>query len=342
MDPLAQSTIGRTGLQVTRLGFGTATLGDARAATPETQADATVEAAYAERIGYYDTAPWYGTGKSEHRLGHILRTKPRDSYVLSTKVGRVLQRPADPMTFSQERWAGGLPFVVHFDYTHDGILRSYEDSLQRLGINTIDALLIHDLDFGYHLTEEGVQARFDELDRGGGYRALVGLKERGEIKAIGAGINVTGFIPRFLERFDLDFFIVAMPYTLLNQAALDAELPLCVQRGASVVIGAPFASGILARGPDDDPTYGYQPAQAPVVERTRRIAAVGKRYGVPLGAAALQFPFGHPAVASIIPGPNTPEQARANVAWMRANIPADFWSELKTEGLLRADAPVPS
>lgn len=341
MDPLAKSRIGTTSLEVTRLGFGGATLGDARETLDESRAAATIEAAYAAGVGYFDTAPWYGTGKSEHRFGHVLRTKPRDSYTLSTKVGRVLVRPDKPAGFSPERWTGGLPFVVRFDYTYDGVMRAYEDSLQRLGINTVDALLIHDLDFGYHGDEAGVQARFDELDRGGGYRALRELKERGEIRAIGAGINVTGFIPRFLERFDLDVFLVAMPYTLLSQDALDAELPLVRERGASVVIGAPFASGILARGPDDQPTYGYKPAEAPVVERTRRIREVCARHGVPLGAAALQFPFGHPAVASIIPGPNAPEQVSANVDWMRVDVPADLWAELKAAGLLRPDAPTP-
>jgi D-threo-aldose 1-dehydrogenase len=341
VDPFATNRIGTTDLEVTRLGFGGATLGDARQALDEHTAEATMIAAYEAGIRYFDTAPWYGTGKSEHRFGHVLRTRPRESFKISTKVGRILVRPDDPAAFSQERWAGGLPFVVRFDYTYDGVMRAYEDSLQRLGLNTVDALLIHDLDFGYHEDEAGVQARFDELDRGGGYRALRELKERGQIQAIGAGINVTGFIPRFLERFDLDVFIVAMPYTLLSQEALDAELPLVQQRGASVVIGAPFASGILARGPDDQPTYGYKPAETPIVERTRRIREVCERHGVPLGAVALQFPFGHPAVASIIPGPNAPEQVRANVEWMRADVPSDLWAELKAEGLLRLDAPTP-
>lgn len=341
MDPLAKNRLGTTTLEVTRLGFGGATLGDARETLDEHTAEATVVAAYEAGIRYFDTAPWYGTGKSEHRFGHVLRTRPRDTFTLSTKVGRILVRPEDPAAFSPERWAGGQPFVVRFDYTYDGVMRAYEDSLQRLGLNTVDALLIHDLDFGYHGDEAGVQARFDELDSGGGYRALRELKERGEIQAIGAGINVTGFIPRFLERFDLDVFIVAMPYTLLSQDALARELPLVRERGASVVIGAPFASGILARGPDDQPTYGYKPAETPIVERTRRIREVCGRHGVPLGAVALQFPFGHPAVASIIPGPNAPEQVRANVDWMRVEIPADLWAELKAEGLLRADAPTP-
>jgi D-threo-aldose 1-dehydrogenase len=341
MDPLALNQTGKTDLRVTRLGFGGATLGDMRETSDEGRAAATVESAWAAGIGFFDTSPWYGLGKSEHRFGHVLRTKPRDSFVLSTKVGRVLVRPIDPAGFQPERWVGGLPFELRFDYTRDRVLRSYEDSLTRLGMNRIDALLIHDLDFNHFETEEGVQARFRELEAGGGYVALLELKQRGEIRAIGAGINHIGMVPRFLDRFELDLFLIAMPYTLLNQEAMEAELPLCAQRGVSVVIGAPFASGILARGPEDDPTYNYRPAEAPILERTRAIAEVCRRHRVPLGAAALQFPFGHPSVAAVIPGPNTPDQVRANLAWMRVDIPAELWAELKAEGLIRADAPTP-
>jgi D-threo-aldose 1-dehydrogenase len=341
MDPLALNGIGSTELQVTRLGFGGATLGDARSTIDEARSAATIESAYVAGIGYFDTSPWYGNGKSEHRFGHVLRTKPRDTFVLSTKVGRIFSRPKDPASFQQIRWAGGHPFELRFDYTRDGVLRSYEDSLTRLGMNTINALLIHDLDFNHFETEEGVDARFRELEAGGGFAALQDMKAGGEIRAIGAGINHVGKIPRFLRRFDLDFFLVAMPYTLLSQEALEDELPLCAERGASVVIGAPFASGILARGPDDDPTYGYRPAETPILEKTRRIEAICRRHGVPLGAAALQFPFGHPSVASIIPGPNTPDQVRTNLQWMRAEIPSDLWDELKAEGLLPTDAPTP-
>ncbi|MBA2300066.1 MAG: aldo/keto reductase, partial [Chloroflexi bacterium] len=215
MDPLALSPIGRTNVRVTRLGFGGATLGDARESIDEARSATTIEAAYVAGIGYFDTSPWYGNGKSEHRFGHVLRTKGRESFVLSTKVGRVFFRPPDAARFEQIRWAGGLPFELRFDYTRDGVLRSYEDSLTRLGMNTIDALLIHDLDFNHHETEEGVEVRFRELEAGGGFAALQAMKASGEIRAIGAGINHAGMIPRFLQRFDLDFFIVALPYTLL-------------------------------------------------------------------------------------------------------------------------------
>ncbi len=312
-----------------------------RGTIPEAQADVTLEGAYASGISYFDTAPWYGSGKSEHRMGRVLGGKPRESYVLSTKIGRVFFRPRDPQAFVRERTYGGLPFDLRFDYSRDGVLRSYEDSLMRLGINTVDALLIHDLDLGYHRTEEGVQAALGQLDGGRGFATLQELKARGEIRAIGAGINVVGMIPRFLERFPLEFFLVAMPYTLLSQEAIERELPLCAERGAGVVIGAPFASGILATGPGGAATYGYRPAEEAVVEKTRRLEAVCRRHGVPLGAAALQFPLGHPSVASVIPGPNAPDQVRLNLEWMRTEIPPQLWAELKTEGLLRADAPTP-
>lgn len=341
MDPFARRAIGRTDLLTTPLGCGGATLGDMFQPIPESQADVTLEAAWAAGIGYFDTAPWYGVGRSEHRMGRVLGTKPRDSFVLSTKVGRVLFRPADLQSFLAQRPYTGLPFDLRFDYTRAGVLRSYEDSLQRLGMPRVDAVLIHDLDAGYHLTDGGVEARLRELGEGGGFAALQDLKARGEIRAIGAGINPLGMIPRFLERFPLDFFLVAMPYTLLDQAALDAELPLCAERGVGVVIGAPFASGILAKGPESGATYAYRPAEAPVVEKTRRIAAVCARHGVPLGAAALQFPLAHPSVASVIPGPNTPDQVRTNLAWMRTDIPAALWADLKTEGLLHPAAPTP-
>ena len=340
VDAFAWRQVGRTNLRVTQLGFGTATLGDIRMRVSEAQAAATIEAGWAAGIGYFDTAPWYGRTKSEHRLGAVLRTKPRDTFALSTKVGRVFFRAPGFRLDEPDAWAGPLPFELRFDYSRDGVLRSYEDSLQRLGMPTVDALLIHDLDAGYH-GEDGVRAHLDALDGGGGFKALAELKERGEIAAIGAGINVTGMIPRFLERFPLDFFLVAMPYTLLSQAALDGELRLCVEKGASVVVGAPFASGILAIGPREGATYGYRPAEDDVMARARSIADVCQRHGVPLGAAALQFPFGHPAVVSVIPGPNAPDQVRTNLAWMRHDIPSGLWAELKREGLITSDAPTP-
>jgi D-threo-aldose 1-dehydrogenase len=342
MDPFATRKLGNTAVEVTRLGFGGGTLGDPVEVIDEARAELTIEAAYAAGIGYFDTSPWYGNGKSEHRIGRVLRGKPRASFVLSTKIGRVYRRPADPARFSQVRWAGGLPFDLRFDYSRDGVLRSYEDSLMRLGMTSVDALLIHDLDLKHQKTEENVAAAFAQLDAGGGYAALDAMRTRREIGAIGAGINHVGMIPRFLERFDLDFFLVAMPYTLLDQPALAEELPLCAERGASVVIGAVFASGILARGPGPGALYSYRPAEQAEIERTSRIKAVCERHGVPLVAAALQFPLGHPVVASVIPGPNSAAQVRSNLQAMRHPVPADLWAELKAERLIDPAAPTPA
>lgn len=340
MDAFERFHLGRTALAVPRLGFGGASLGDMRAVIPEAQASATIEAAHGAGVGYFDTSPWYGAGKSELRIGHVLRTKPRESFVLSTKVGRVHRRPADPDGYRHPAWVGGLPFEPHFDYSGAGILKSYEMSLARLGLNRVEALLIHDLDIGHQRTEHAVDAGLRQLDDSG-FQALASLKERGEILAIGAGINLVGMIPRFLERYPIDFFLVAMPYTLLDQAGLD-ELDLCRARDVSVVIGAPFASGVLARGPAPGATYGYRRAKPETLEKAARIQEVCRRFDIPLAAAALQFPLGHPAVASIIPGPISPEEALQNLAWMQMDLPAALWAALKAEGLIRQDAPTPA
>jgi D-threo-aldose 1-dehydrogenase len=340
MDPFLPRQIAKTSFNVTQLGMGGASLGDMREIVPEAQATATIEAAHSAGIGYFDTSPWYGNGKSELRFGHALRSKPRDSFVISTKVGRVHTRPADPDNYQHPSWAGGLPFEPRFDYTREGVTRSYEMSLARLGLNRVEALLVHDLDPRHQKSEEGVAHGLDQLDGGGGFRALADLKARGEIAAIGAGINLVGMIPRFLERWPIDFFLVAMPYTLLEQGGLD-ELDMCAQRGVSIVIGAPFASGILAQGSHAGALYNYRPAKPEIIARVECMAAICRRHDVPLAAAALQFPLGHPSVVAVIPGPVATEEVRKNLAWMRRDIPDAVWAELKGEALMRADAPTP-
>jgi D-threo-aldose 1-dehydrogenase len=344
MDPFKRVTIGKTNVKVTQLGFGGVPLGELWDLMDESHADATIQAAISAGINYYDTAPWYGLGKSEHRLGRVLGDQPRESFVLTTKVGRVLRRPSDVNAGPpyREIWRGALPFDLTFDYTRGGVLRSYEDSLQRLSLNRINALLIHDLDLMYHNTEEGIKQRFDELESGGGFAALEELKANGEIGAIGAGINHLGMIPQFLQRFDMDFFLVAMPYTLLDQHVLNVEFPLCVEREVAIVIGSVFASGILATDVvSNAANYNYAPAEAAIVEKAKRIQATCGRHGVPLGAAALQFPLAHQAVVSVIPGMGSSEIVTTNVEWMRQEIPEQMWCDLKDEGLLRGDAPTP-
>jgi D-threo-aldose 1-dehydrogenase len=326
--------VGRTDVQVTELGLGGAPLGDLFVRLSDDDADAVLRAAWDAGVRYFDTAPEYGHGQSEHRVGRFLRTVPREELVLSTKAGRLLRVPrgrVDPGF-----WVGGLPFEGYFDYGYDGVMRSYEDSLQRLGLTRVDIVLVHDLDLRHHGDERTVNTHLDALETGG-MRALEELRRAGDIRAVGAGVNDLGTIPRFLERVDLDLFIVAMPYTLLHQEALDEELPLCEERGVGVVVGAPFQSGILA----GDPAYNYGDAPPEIVERVERLRAVCAGHGVPLAAAALRFPLAHPSVAAVIPGAVRPEQVRENAEHLRRAIPVELWAELKAEGLLRADAPVP-
>ena len=340
MDPFASRQLGRTGLAIGQLGFGGAPLGELFQKLCEDTAQSTLEEAYRLGLRFFDTSPWYGHGLSEHRLGHFLRRQPRESFVLSTKVGRVYTAPADLEGVDTGPWAGGLPFVLRFDYTYDGVQRSYEDSLQRLGLNRVDLLLIHDLDFHYHGTEAAVERYMRQLDDGG-WQALDGLKSSGIIRGIGAGINQMGMISRFLERFDVDFFLVAIPYTLLDQDPLLEEFPRCAERGVGIVVGAPFASGILATGPVENAKYNYAPASAEIADKVRRIESVCGRRGVPLPAAALQFPLGHRSVAAVIPGAVSPAQVASNVRMMEVDIPAELWEELRAEGLILAEAPTP-
>ncbi len=340
MDPTAKRMLGRTGVALTQLGFGSAGLGDLFACLSERESEATLAAAWDAGVRYFDTAPWYGRGQSEHRVGHFLRQQARAGFVLSTKVGRTLHPVHAAETFDRGMWAGGLPFREHFDYSYDGVMRAFEDSLQRLGLPRIDLLLIHDLDFQYHRTTPRVEALLAELFTGG-WRALSALKRQGLIRGIGAGINEPGMIPRLLDRMELDFFLVALPYTLLEQAVLDTEFPRCAAAGVGIVIGGVFASGILATGAVPGAKLNYADAPPEALARVARIEAVCARHGVPLPAAALQFPLGHPSVAAVIPGAVAPEQVARNVAAFRHAIPADFWAELKHAGLLRADAPVP-
>ncbi len=340
MDPFALRRLGRTDVRLAPLGFGGAPIGELYEKLSEEVVEQTLAQAYGCGVRYFDTSPWYGHGLSEHRVGHFLRRQPRADFVLSTKVGRVYRAPTDPQRLDTAPWVGGLPFELRFDYSYDGILRSYEDSLQRLGLNRVDLLLIHDLDLNYH-TPEGVQDCLKQLEQGG-WKALDELKSAGRIRGIGAGVNQMGTIPRFLDRFDLDFFLVAMPYTLLDQAPLREEFPRCAERGVGIVIGAPFASGILATGAAAGAKYAYAAAAPEILDKARGIEAVCRRHGVPPAVAALRFPLAHPSVAAVIPGAVSPGQVSANVLGLRGAVPVDLWRELKAEGLLAVDAPTPS
>lgn len=341
MDPFEIRELGRSRVKVRRFGFGGAPLGERFVRVDNRTADAVLEHACAVGIDYFDTAPQYGQGKSEARIGRILQTRPRDSYVLSTKVGHLLDRPRDPAAFARNLQGNGLHFQLRSDYSYDAVMRSYEHSLLRLGLNRVDMLVIHDIDVFQHGSQEKVDFHLRQLTAGGGWRALEELKSAGEIRAVGCGVNELGTIPQILDRGDVDFFLVAMPYTLLDQDALDSEFPRCAERGIGIVVGAVFASGILATGPMPQSRYAYSPAPEPVKAKVRRIEAVCRRHGVKLAAAALQFPLAHPLVAAIIPGAHTVEVLEGNLALMRTAIPPHLWAELKAEGLLRPDAPVP-
>lgn len=332
--------VGRTSLELPVFGFGGAHLGELYAKVDEAQSRATLETAWEEGVRFYDTAPWYGRGLSEHRMGSFLRQLPRDQFIVNTKVGRILRRPDDPANFSTEPWVGGLPFEVTFDYSYDGIMHAYEQVLQRLALNTVDSLVIHDLDSKFHSPDAIVT--FMKQLTGSGMKALEELKRNGHIKAIGVGNNVPGNLDEMLAEIDVDFAIVAVPYTLLDQSVLNTSMKRCLARGISVIIGAPFASGILVTGSGAGAMYAYDKAPADVQAKVRGIEEVCAAHSVSMPAAALQFVLAHPAVVSVIPGAAKPSEISANVAALGAKIPAVFWADLKSRGLLHPEAPVPA
>src|SRR5271156_353767 len=327
-------------LAFTELGFGAAPLGNLYRPLTEREARATLDMAWAEGCRYYDTAPLYGLGLSETRLNGFLRAKPRDSYLLSTKVGRLLKvcPPAEktrPNAFFETPSRQEV-----FDYSRDGVLRSIEFSLERLGIDHIDIVYAHDVDVFTHGSAGAADRRIREF-MGGGYRALVELREQKTIKAIGAGINEWEIAERLGRGGDFDLFLLAGRYTLLEQEELSSFLPYCVEKHIGIVIGGPFNSGILATGPKPGAFYNYAPASKEILDRVRRIEAVCKKHGVKLAEAALRFSLSHPAIVSVIPGGQKPAEVKRNAEMLGTKIPAATWRELKAEGLLRADAPTP-
>lgn len=332
--------VGATDLHVPVTGLGTCPLGGVYAAIGEPEARVAFEAAWNAGVRLYDTAPWYGLGQAEHRTGRALFERPREEYVLTSKVGRVLRAPRDRAGYVPPAWEAPLQFEVEHVFTYDAIMRSYEDSLQRLGINRIDALYIHDLDTGYFPEPKALDAKFRELDAGG-YRALEELKASGDVRAIGAGINERGMISRFLEGADLDVFLVASRYTLLEHAIYAEEIVPAGRSGASVVIGGAFSSGILATGAVEGARYEYGDAPPDVVSRVKRLTRIAEAHGIDLPAAALQFPLAAPEIASVVFGAVTAAEVEANVAHASRAIPSGFWSDLKSEHLLPDDIPVP-
>jgi D-threo-aldose 1-dehydrogenase len=307
-------------MNLPQLGLGTAALAGLYSDVSAASARATVDAAWSTGIRYFDTAPLYDLGDGERRMGAALRARPRDAYVLSTKVGRLV-----------------TPRGIEHDYGGDGVVRSLEESLARLGLARIDVALIHDIDPSNHGAEQ--PRRFREAMEGA-YPALDRLRRAGVLGAIGVGVNSWEVCQAAAEAAAFDCFLLAGRYTLLEQAALPL-LSLCERRGIGVIVGAPYNTGILARGAVPGAHHGYAEPSPGIAARVRAIEAVCARHRVSLGAAALQFPLAHPAVAAVVPGPRSAAQVAASARWLGEAIPTDFWRELKALGLLEAAAPMP-
>ena len=334
---LAPRPLGRSRLPVSTLGFGGAPLGDLYAHLDEARAVATVEAAITGGVTLFDTSPLYGHGLSEHRIGAALRRVPRDGLVLSTKVGRVAEPFAGRGDGSGYR--GGLPHGMRFDYSYDGAMRSLEQSALRLGVDHIDIVLIHDVDVWTHGAAL-IEQRFSEA-MDGAYRALEALRAAGAVKAIGVGVNEADMCERFARAGDFDTMLLAGRYSLLEQPALASFMPLALEKGIGLMLGGVFNSGILATGPVPGARYNYNPAPPEILARVAAIEAVCTRHGVPLRRAALQFPLGHAAVASLVMGAGAPAEVADQIAELSQPVPAALWAELKADGLLAADVPVP-
>jgi D-threo-aldose 1-dehydrogenase len=340
--PVPTRSLGRTGLSVTALGFGSAPLGDLYTKLDDKTAVDTVEAALRGGVTLVDTSPHYGNGLAEHRCGTAIRRHGRDKVVLSTKVGRVMdprQKPLPPAAdVYSPGFAGGFPHRPSFDYSYDGTLRAFEQSLLRLGTERIDVILIHDVDVWTH--GKDYEKRFGEAMEGA-YRALDRLRSEGVVKAVGVGVNESDVAERFARNADLDTTLLAGRYSLLEQDAIKSYLPLAQEKGIGVILGGVFNSGILATGAVPGARYDYAPASQAILDRVARIEAVCKAHGVALPDAALHFALGHPAVASVVLGGVAPSEVERNLKSLAATIPAALWSDLKSEGLLDAAVPVP-
>ena len=328
---IEQTNLTSSGTPLSSLGLGAASLAGIFQPVAEQDARATIARALDSGIRYVDTAPFYGHGLSERLIGDGLRG--RKDVVLSTKVGRLLHPGHDP---DPGAWATPLPFRPVYDYSYDGVMRSFEHSLHRLGLDRIDILYIHDIGDLTHGAEAGPDL-FDTAMTGG-YRALDELRASGAISAIGLGVNEAQVCSDALQRGDWDVFLLAGRYTLLEQAPLGDLLPACAHAGTDIVIGGPFNSGVLVGGETFD--YGGIPPE--VADRVQRLTEICRAHAIGLPAAALQFPLAHPVVKSVIPGPRTPDELHQILTWCSQPIPDSFWSDLKLADLLHPDAPIPT
>jgi D-threo-aldose 1-dehydrogenase len=347
--PIKTRSFARGALQVTELGVGSAPLGGLYRKVTTSDAMAALQAAWDLGIRYFDTAPMYGLTRSEHLLGALLRGKEeetgRQDWVLSTKVGRLMRnpRPGAPLPPPPPRneydtgWHSGLSFTEVFDYSYDGVMRSYEDSQQRLGLSHIDVLYVHDIGRATH--GELHQKHWNDLVNGG-FKALGELRDGGYIKAVGLGVNEWQAIREAMDVFDLDCCLLAGRYTLLDQSSLSGLLTACTERNVSVVIGGVFNSGVLITGGDQK--FNYVDAPAEILERVGRLRALCDDFAVPLPAAALQFPLAHPAVATVAVGMRSATEIRQTAGWFNQPIPHDFWAALRRSRLVDEAAPLPT
>ena len=323
--------VGQTKLEIDSLGLGGAPLGGNFVDLGYAQAEELIQAAKNIGIGYFDTAPWYGFGRSERVMGDVLRGS---EYILSDKVGRLLA-PGPVKNPADFGMVDPLPFNVVYDYSYDGIMRAYEDNLQRLGLDRIDILLVHDIGEFQHGQDH---VKYFKSLESGGYRAMDELRSAGLIKAIGLGVNENKVCMDALAIGDWDVFLLAGRYTLLEQTAVDKLFPACRKAGTSIICGGPFNSGVLV-GRD---TWNYAKAPKDVIDKARALGVVADEFGIPLPAAALQFPLGDEIVCSVIPGPRDKGELEQIVTWFKTPIPTEFWATLKAKNLMEPLATVPS
>ena len=327
----ATRTIGATDIQVTELSFGGAPLGAVGDRLTDADVQAIVQRTWQGGLRYFDTAPLYGHGLSEKRLGAVLRELPRDEFVLSTKVGRLLVPEAQGERFAGMRDAE--PLAIKYDYSYDAVRRSLASSLERLGLDRVDILLCHDIDVWTH---GDAQPGIFDAARNGALPALRELREQGVVRAIGLGVNEWQVCSRVLDEMDVDCFLLAGRFTLLEQEPLAEFLPQCLQRQVSVIIGGPYNSGILATDNPRRATYDYKPAPDHLLRKAAAIRRLCQDHGVDPRAAALQYPLRHPAVAAVIPGVWAVREVEENLALFDTEIPDALWRDLAAEGLAEA------
>ena len=325
-------------LKIKNISYGTAVLGNYYEVLSNDEASQVINKAFDLGINYFDTAPLYGFGLSEHRVGMNLQLKDRDSYILSTKVGRLLS-PADPKEIDRGPWKGGLNFNPYYDYSYDGTMRCIEQSMHRLGISKIDILHIHDVDYFTHKEKHLVEKYFSEAIKGA-YKALEELRRNGDISAISVGINEFEMAERFLKEVDVDCVMLAGRYTLLEQNSLKTFLPLCEKKKVDILLAGPFNSGILA-GSEKNLNWNYAKASKELIDKVHSLKKICGNYNIPLAAAAIQFPLAHPVVKTVVTGAVNVKELEDNVSYLDVKIPNDFWQELKTLDLIAKESPVP-